>query len=106
MSDAAALLGHGPAGEVPRHDFRVLLTGPVTAADAAARARSRVDSATPRRDVPSAQWIDSRGNRGGRFGPCHGSQRSISRHGRHGPAPLHPSVPTDTFGTDVKIKIG
>ena len=49
---------------------------------------------------------DPRGEWGGWFCPCHGSQYDTSGRVRHGPAPLNLYVPTYAFETDTKIKIG
>ena len=49
---------------------------------------------------------DPRGDWGGWFCPCHGSQYDTSGRVRHGPAPLNLYVPTYAFETDTKIKIG
>ena len=186
MSDAAASLGHGFAGEVPRRDFLKLITGATAAIGAVAFAVPLVDSMSPAKDVlalssvdvdlapiavgsgitvmwqgkpvfirhrtpaeikaaqdvPMAQlidpqpdsartrpnheqWIvvigicthlgcvplgnkptDLRGDWGGWFCPCHGSQYDTSGRVRHGPAPLNLAVPGHAFDTDSKIKIG
>ena len=49
---------------------------------------------------------DPRGDWGGWFCPCHGSQYDTSGRVRHGPAPANLPVPTYAFDTDTKIKIG
>ena len=49
---------------------------------------------------------DPRGEYGGWFCPCHGSQYDTSGRVRHGPAPLNLAVPPYGFETDTKIKIG
>ena len=49
---------------------------------------------------------DPRGDWGGWFCPCHGSQYDTSGRVRHGPAPLNLALPPYTFETDSKIKIG
>ncbi len=49
---------------------------------------------------------DPRGDYGGWFCPCHGSQYDTSWRVRHGPAPLNLAVPPYAFETDTKIKIG
>jgi ubiquinol-cytochrome c reductase iron-sulfur subunit len=49
---------------------------------------------------------DPRGDFGGWFCPCHGSQYDTSGRVRHGPAPLNLAVPPYAFVTDTKIKIG
>jgi ubiquinol-cytochrome c reductase iron-sulfur subunit len=49
---------------------------------------------------------DNRGDWGGWFCPCHGSQYDTSGRVRHGPAPANLAVPPYAFETDTKIKIG
>jgi ubiquinol-cytochrome c reductase iron-sulfur subunit len=49
---------------------------------------------------------DPRGDWGGWFCPCHGSQYDTSGRVRHGPAPANLPVPPYAFLTDDKIKIG
>jgi ubiquinol-cytochrome c reductase iron-sulfur subunit len=49
---------------------------------------------------------DPRGEWGGWFCPCHGSQYDTSGRVRHGPAPLNLYVPPYAFETDTKVKIG
>ncbi|MBV9537691.1 MAG: ubiquinol-cytochrome c reductase iron-sulfur subunit [Acidisphaera sp.] len=49
---------------------------------------------------------DPRGDWGGWFCPCHGSQYDTSGRVRHGPAPANLAVPDYAFETDTKIKIG
>ena len=49
---------------------------------------------------------DPRGEYGGWFCPCHGSQYDVSGRVRHGPAPLNLAVPPYAFSSDSKIKIG
>ena len=48
---------------------------------------------------------DPRGDWGGWFCPCHGSQYDTSGRVRHGPAPANLAVPPYAFETDTKIKI-
>ena len=48
---------------------------------------------------PRGQW-------GGWFCPCHGSQYDTSGRVRHGPAPLNLALPPYAFESDSKIKIG
>ena len=50
--------------------------------------------------------MDNRGEFGGWFCPCHGSQYDTSGRVRHGPAPLNLALPPYAFMTDTKIKIG
>jgi ubiquinol-cytochrome c reductase iron-sulfur subunit len=49
---------------------------------------------------------DPRGDWGGWFCPCHGSQYDTSGRVRHGPAPLNLYVPPYAFESDTKIKVG
>jgi len=49
---------------------------------------------------------DPRGEFGGWFCPCHGSQYDTSGRIRLGPAPANLAVPAYAFTTDTKIKIG
>jgi ubiquinol-cytochrome c reductase iron-sulfur subunit len=49
---------------------------------------------------------DPRGNYGGWFCPCHGSQYDTSGRIRQGPAPLNLALVPYEFETDTKIKIG
>ena len=49
---------------------------------------------------------DPRGEWGGWFCPCHGSQYDTSGRVRHGPAPLNLNLPPYAFESDTKIKIG
>lgn len=49
---------------------------------------------------------DPRGEWGGWFCPCHGSQYDTSGRVRHGPAPLNLYLPPYAFTNDTKIKIG
>ncbi len=57
--------------------------------------------------VPLGQKAsDPRGDYDGWFCPCHGSHYDISGRIRKGPAPKNLEVPTYTFLSDTKIKIG
>jgi ubiquinol-cytochrome c reductase iron-sulfur subunit len=49
---------------------------------------------------------DPRGDWGGWFCPCHGSQYDTSGRVRHGPAPANLAVPPYAFESDTKVKIG
>jgi len=49
---------------------------------------------------------DPRGEWGGYFCPCHGSQYDTSGRVRHGPAPLNLALAPYEFESDTKIKIG
>ena len=49
---------------------------------------------------------DPRGDFGGWFCPCHGSQYDVSGRVRHGPAPANLAIPPYAFNGDTKIKIG
>jgi len=57
--------------------------------------------------VPLGNKItDPRGDWGGWFCPCHGSQYDTSGRVRHGPAPANLPLPPYAFNGDTKIKIG
>lgn len=49
---------------------------------------------------------DPRGEYGGWFCPCHGSQYDTSGRVRHGPAPWNLALPPYAFESDSKIKVG
>ncbi len=49
---------------------------------------------------------DARGDFGGWFCPCHGSQYDTSGRVRHGPAPANLAVPPYAFESPTKVKIG
>jgi ubiquinol-cytochrome c reductase iron-sulfur subunit len=49
---------------------------------------------------------DPRGQWGGWFCPCHGSQYDTSGRVRHGPAPANLALPPYAFMTDTRIKVG
>lgn len=49
---------------------------------------------------------DPRGQWGGWFCPCHGSQYDTAGRVRHGPAPANLALPDYAFESDTKIKIG
>jgi ubiquinol-cytochrome c reductase iron-sulfur subunit len=49
---------------------------------------------------------DPRGDWGGYFCPCHGSQYDVDGRVRHGPAPLNLNLPPYEFVSDTKVKIG
>jgi len=49
---------------------------------------------------------DPRGDWGGWFCPCHGSQYDTSGRVRHGPAPANLALPPYAFASDTKIKVG
>jgi ubiquinol-cytochrome c reductase iron-sulfur subunit len=49
---------------------------------------------------------EPRGEWGGWFCPCHGSQYDVSGRVRHGPAPANLAVPPYAYMNDTKIKIG
>jgi len=49
---------------------------------------------------------DPRGDWGGWFCPCHGSQYDTSGRVRHGPAPLNLFLPPYAFMSDTRVKIG
>ncbi len=52
------------------------------------------------------QPTDPRGDWGGWFCPCHGSQYDTSGRVRHGPAPANLALPPYDFDSNTKIKIG
>jgi ubiquinol-cytochrome c reductase iron-sulfur subunit len=57
--------------------------------------------------VPQGQKpAEPRGQYGGWFCPCHGSEYDTSGRIRRGPAPLNLEVPTYTFESDTLVKIG
>ncbi|MGH8338417.1 MAG: ubiquinol-cytochrome c reductase iron-sulfur subunit, partial [Gammaproteobacteria bacterium] len=57
--------------------------------------------------IPKGQSIgDNRGEFGGWYCACHGSQYDTSGRIRKGPAPRNLEVPPYAFLTDTKIKIG
>lgn len=57
--------------------------------------------------VPLGQKVtDPRGEYGGWFCPCHGSQYDTSGRIRKGPAPTNLVVPTYAFTGDTKIRLG
>jgi ubiquinol-cytochrome c reductase iron-sulfur subunit len=57
--------------------------------------------------VPQGQKpSEPRGQYGGWFCPCHGSEYDTSGRIRRGPAPLNLAVPVYTFETDTLVKIG
>ena len=49
---------------------------------------------------------DPRGEWGGWFCPCHGSQYDTSGRVRHGPAPANLALPPYAFESDTKVKLG
>ena len=57
--------------------------------------------------IPQGQAPGSnRGEWGGWFCPCHGSQYDISGRVRHGPAPANLAVPSYSFKSDSSVQIG
>ena len=57
--------------------------------------------------IPKGQAMgDERGEYGGWFCPCHGSQYDTAGRIRKGPAPRNLEVPPYAFTSDTKIKIG
>jgi ubiquinol-cytochrome c reductase iron-sulfur subunit len=57
--------------------------------------------------IPKGQALnDNKGDYGGWFCPCHGSQYDTSGRIRKGPAPRNLEVPPYEFASDTKIKIG
>ncbi len=84
-----------------------------------------IDPATDQSRVQRAPWLvligicthlgciplgnkptDPRGDWGGYFCPCHGSQYDTSGRVRHGPAPLNLAVPPYNFSSDTVVRIG
>ena len=49
---------------------------------------------------------DPRGDYGGWFCPCHGSQYDVDGRVRHGPAPANLALPPYAYLSDTKVKIG
>ena len=57
--------------------------------------------------IPKGQAVgDYKGEYGGWFCPCHGSQYDTAGRVRIGPAPENMYIPPYTFASDTKIKIG
>jgi ubiquinol-cytochrome c reductase iron-sulfur subunit len=57
--------------------------------------------------IPKGQAVgDNRGEFGGWFCPCHGSQYDTAGRIRKGPAPQNLAIPPYNFVSDTKIKIG
>jgi ubiquinol-cytochrome c reductase iron-sulfur subunit len=57
--------------------------------------------------IPKGQAVgDYKGQWGGWFCPCHGSQYDTAGRVRHGPAPQNMHIPPYAFTSDTKIKIG
>ena len=57
--------------------------------------------------IPKGQAVgDYKGEFGGWFCPCHGSQYDTAGRIRLGPAPQNLAIPPYTFASDTKIKIG
>jgi len=57
--------------------------------------------------IPKGQAVgDYRGEYGGWFCPCHGSQYDTAGRIRKGPAPQNLAIPPYAFTSDTKIKIG
>src|SRR5687768_5777631 len=57
--------------------------------------------------IPKGQAVgDYRGDYGGWFCPCHGSQYDTAGRVRVGPAPQNLAIPPYAFTADTKIKIG
>ena len=57
--------------------------------------------------IPKGQAVgDPKGNYGGWFCPCHGSQYDTAGRVRIGPAPQNMAIPPYAFTSDTKIKIG
>ena len=57
--------------------------------------------------IPKGQGItDPKGDYGGWFCPCHGSQYDTAGRVRRGPAPQNMAIPPYAFTSDTKVKIG
>lgn len=57
--------------------------------------------------IPKGQAVgDYKGDYGGWFCPCHGSQYDTAGRVRVGPAPQNMYIPPYTFASDTKLKIG
>jgi ubiquinol-cytochrome c reductase iron-sulfur subunit len=57
--------------------------------------------------IPKGQAVgDNRGEFGGWFCPCHGSQYDTAGRIRKGPAPQNMAIPPYNFVSDTKIKVG
>jgi len=57
--------------------------------------------------IPKGQAVgDYKGDYGGWFCPCHGSQYDTAGRVRVGPAPENMAIPPYTFLSDTKVKIG
>ncbi len=57
--------------------------------------------------IPKGQAVgDYKGDYGGWFCPCHGSQYDTAGRVRVGPAPQNMFIPPYTFASDTKLKIG
>ena len=57
--------------------------------------------------IPKGQAVgDNKGDYGGWFCPCHGSQYDTAGRVRKGPAPQNMAIPPYAFLTDTKVKIG
>ena len=57
--------------------------------------------------IPKGQAVgDYKGDYGGWFCPCHGSQYDTAGRVRVGPAPQNMYIPPYTFASDTQLKIG
>jgi ubiquinol-cytochrome c reductase iron-sulfur subunit len=57
--------------------------------------------------IPKGQAVgDYKGEWGGWFCPCHGSQYDTAGRVRHGPAPQNMAIPPYSFASEQKIQIG
>jgi ubiquinol-cytochrome c reductase iron-sulfur subunit len=57
--------------------------------------------------IPKGQAVgDNKGDYGGWFCPCHGSQYDTAGRVRKGPAPQNMAIPPYAFLSDTKVKIG
>ena len=84
----------GATGRKPNCPIRKTVA---TATDA-----KRAKRSVSRRSKPT----DPRGEYGGYFCPCHGSQYDVDGRVRHGPAPANLPLPPYDFVSDTKVKIG
>ena len=99
------------AEEVPMSELRDPQTDNSRVTDTAKKVRPEwlimIGVCTHLGCVPLGQKAtDNRGEYGGWFCPCHGSQYDTSGRIRQGPAPLNLAVPKYEFTTDTSVKIG
>jgi ubiquinol-cytochrome c reductase iron-sulfur subunit len=99
------------AEEVPLSDLRDPATDKSRVTDSAKKVRPEwlivIGICTHLGCVPLGNKpTDPRGDYGGWFCPCHGSQYDTSGRVRHGPAPANLPLPPYAFDSDTKVKIG